>query len=112
MISKENSSTYKWGDNCHSWVFVDKDSLSVKLESMPSRTKEKLHFHTKAQQFFFILKGTATFYIEDNIKSVGENQGIFISPKTEHYIAIETGATLDFLVISQSKTNFDRINIE
>ena len=79
---------------------------------MPSRTKEKLHFHSKAQQFFFILKGTAKFYVADKMESVGENQGILIDPKMEHYIANETEKKLDFLVISQPTTNNDRMTIE
>lgn len=112
MINKENSKTYKWGDNCDSWVFVDNDNLSVKMESMPISTKEKLHFHSKAQQFFFILSGTATFYVADKIKSISENNGILINPKTEHYIANESNTILDFLVISQPTTNSDRTTIE
>ena len=112
MLNKENSRTYKWGDNCDSWVFVDNPNLSIKMESMPSWTKEKLHFHSKAQQFFFILKGTAKFYIADKTESVGENQGILIDPKTKHYIANETAKKLDFLVISQPTTNNDRTTME
>ncbi len=112
MIDKQKSPTYKWGDNCDSWVFVDNPNLSVKMESMPKWTKEKLHFHTNAQQFFFILKGIAIFYVADKIESIGENQGILIDPKTEHYIANETGNDLEFLVISQPSTNKDRTTIE
>ncbi len=112
MINKDNSPSYTWGDNCLSWVFVDNENLSVKMESMPSWTKEKLHFHSKAQQFFFILKGVATFYILDKVKSVPENSGILIDPKTEHYIANETENNLDFLVISQPTTNNDRTIVE
>jgi hypothetical protein len=39
-------------------------SLSVKQERMPAGTSEALHYHEHAQQFFFILKGTATFEID------------------------------------------------
>jgi len=112
MINKDNSKSYKWGNNCDSWIFVDKDNLSVKSESMPSRTKEKLHLHSKAQQFFYILKGKATFYINGKTESISENQGILIDPQIEHYIANETGELLDFLVISQPTTNNDRTTLE
>ncbi|MDE3743864.1 cupin domain-containing protein [Maribacter polysaccharolyticus] len=111
MINKENSKTYKWGDNCDSWVMVDHPNLSVKMESMPSGTKEKMHFHAMAQQFFFILKGRATFYLDDKIESVSKNQGILIDPKTVHYIANESGKELDFLVISQPSTTDDRTTV-
>lgn len=112
MINKENSKSYKWGENCDSWIFVDNENLSVKSESMPSQTKERLHFHTKAQQFFYILRGTATFYISEKTELVNENEGMLIDPEIEHYIANETEKRLDFLVISQPTTNNDRTTIE
>ena len=108
IIDKQNAEHYFWGNNCDSWVLADTQGLSVKQESMPSGTLESLHFHSNAQQFFFILRGTATFYVEDSKKIVNEQQGLLISPKTKHYIANETNETLDFLVISQPSTHNDR----
>jgi len=112
IIDKETAEHYLWGDNCDSWVLADTVGLSVKQESMPSLTKEKLHFHTNAQQFFYILRGSATFYLEDNKVTVIEQKGILIHPKTKHYIANETKEQLDFLVISQPTTNNDKTTIE
>lgn len=112
IIDKQTATHYLWGDNCDSWVLADTLGLSVKQESMPSSTREKLHFHTNAQQFFFILKGTATFYLEGRKTIVNEQKGILIQPKTKHYIANETSERLDFLVISQPTTNNDRTTIE
>ena len=51
MINKENSKSYKWGDNCDSWIFVDEENLSEKLESMPSRTRENFIFMQKHNSF-------------------------------------------------------------
>lgn len=112
VIDKKNASHYLWGDNCDSWVLADTEGLSAKQESMPTQTKEKLHFHHNAQQFFFILKGTATFYLEGEPTIVNAAQGLLIEAKTQHYIANETSDLLDFLVISQPSTNNDRITIE
>jgi len=111
-IDKYTAEHYLWGDNCDCWVLVDTEELSVKQESMPSGAKEKLHFHTYAQQFFFILKGTATFYLDNISEIVNEQKGLIILPKTEHYIANNTNERLDFLVISQPSTNNDRTTIE
>jgi len=110
IIEKQSANHYQWGNNCDSWILVDTPALSVKQEKMPAGTKEKLHFHAKSQQFFFILKGTATFYHGDKKEIIGEQQGIAISPMVKHYIANETAAALDFLVISQPNTNNDRID--
>ncbi|HEY9342737.1 MAG TPA: cupin domain-containing protein [Hanamia sp.] len=108
IIDKQTAGHYLWGDHCDSWVLADTDGLSVKQESMPCGTREKLHFHTHAQQFFFILKGTATFYTGNETLTVAEQKGLLIQPKAKHYIANETNERLDFLVISQPTTNNDR----
>lgn len=112
VIDKQTASHYIWGDNCDSWVLVDSASLSVKQESMPDGTRERLHFHTNAQQFFFILKGTATFYPENEKLLVNEQKGLLIKPGVRHYIANETHEMLEFLVISQPTTNQDRTTLE
>jgi mannose-6-phosphate isomerase-like protein (cupin superfamily) len=52
---------YLWGNNCDGWNLVDQPGLSVKMERMPPHTAEEAHYHERARQFFFILKGTATF---------------------------------------------------
>jgi len=78
---------------------------------MPIGTKEKLHFHSNTQQFFFILKGTATFYIDKKQKLIQENQGITIDTSIKHFIANASEKMLSFLVISQPSTNNARVNI-
>jgi mannose-6-phosphate isomerase-like protein (cupin superfamily) len=112
IIDKNNADHYLWGGYCDSWVLANTDGLSVKQESMPANTREKLHFHTYAQQFFFILKGTATFYIDEEKIIATEQKGILIQPQRKHFIANETEATLEFLVISQPTTNNDRTTTE
>jgi mannose-6-phosphate isomerase-like protein (cupin superfamily) len=112
IIDKQTAEHYLWGDNCDSWVLADTPGLSVKQESMPGLTRERLHFHTNAQQFFYILNGFATFYLEDSKITVTEQKGILIHPGTKHYIANETNEKLEFLVISQPTTNNDRTAIE
>jgi mannose-6-phosphate isomerase-like protein (cupin superfamily) len=112
MINKKNAPHYTWGADCDSWVFADKANLSVKLESMPAEAREKLHYHSIAEQFFFILKGTGTFYIEGKVVNVVENEGISIAPNSRHFIANEAEGTLEFLVVSQPSTNTDRIEVK
>lgn len=111
VIGKETAEHYLWGDNCDSWVLANTEGLSVKQERMPPGTKEKLHYHTNAQQFFFILKGSATFYVEDVCVILAEQKGLLIQPQKKHFIANETDEPLDFLVISQPTTNSDRTTI-
>ena len=77
---------------------------------MPPGTKEQLHFHFKAQQFFYILKGTATFYSNHEKSTVEANTGILIPAGVKHYIANETQFEIEFLVVSQPTTTNDRKN--
>jgi mannose-6-phosphate isomerase-like protein (cupin superfamily) len=112
IISKETAEHYLWGQDCDSWILADTVGLSVKQECMPPGTREKLHFHRKAQQFFFILRGCATFYLNDETIIVTEQKALLIKPPSKHSIANETGDSLEFLVISQPTTNNDRETIE
>jgi mannose-6-phosphate isomerase-like protein (cupin superfamily) len=112
IIDQQNALHNFWGNNCDSWVLINSEELSVKQEKMPPGAKEKKHLHTKAQQFFFILKGSATFYLENEKIIVAQKKGLLIQPKTKHYIANETLEPLEFLVISQPTTNNDRTEIE
>lgn len=111
IIDKDNAPAYIWGDNCNSINLLSTEKLSVKQESMPPYTKEVLHFHKQAQQFFYILKGTATFYCNGKKETLQTQQAILINPQEQHFIANETGKQLEFLVISQPATDNDRVNI-
>lgn len=112
VVSKEAATHYWWGGNCDSWILADNKCLSVKQERMPPGTKESLHFHTVAQQFFFILKGTAVFYLNHEKHLMHEQQGISVLPKAAHYIANETEDEIEFLVVSQPATDSDRTVVE
>lgn len=112
IVNKQNAAHYIWGDNCDSWVLADTPGLSIKQEKMPPGTREKLHVHQAAQQFFFILSGTACFYLGDKKEVIQEKCGILISANTTHYIDNDSDSVLDFLVISQPSTNQDRTVIE
>jgi mannose-6-phosphate isomerase-like protein (cupin superfamily) len=111
-VDKYTVPKYLWGTNCESFILVDTKGLSVKQESMPPNTKEQLHFHQLATQFFYIQNGEATFYIEGEWCIVGQYQGIEIEPKQQHFIENRTAHYLEFLVVSQPTTLGDRITID
>jgi len=104
-------SHYKWGDDCYGWNFIDTDALSVKQELMPPDTSEQLHYHEKANQVFFILKGRATFEI-DGVQSVLKpDQGIEIKAGQQHFISNKETSDLEFILYSTPSTKNDRINL-
>lgn len=113
ILSKENClNHYKWGNNCDGWDFVADSGASIKQELMPARTAEKFHYHTKAKQFFYILKGTATFIIESKTLEVHANQGLEIKAMEKHKIINQTDADLEFILFSHPSTQNDRTDCE
>ena len=111
VIDQQKAAHYTWGEHCDSWILADTPGLSIKHEKMPKDTREKLHFHSKAQQFFFMLKGSAIFYHDNKREIITPQQGLLVLPQSQHYIANETTEPIEFLVISQPDTDNDRINV-
>lgn len=60
---------------------------------------------------FYILKGTATFEINNELIQVTESNGIHIKPNEKHRISNNTNSELEFLVISEPKSHGDRTNL-
>lgn len=101
---------YQWGAGCNGWVLVDADNLSVKQEQMPAYASEASHYHEKARQFFFILKGIATFEVENEIVEVNSGEGLHIAAGIKHRIINNTTEDIEFILSSQPSTNNDRFN--
>lgn len=108
VIDKQTAPHYSWGDQCEAWALMERPELSIKLERMPPGTKEKLHFHREARQFFYVFTGRAAFYIDNEKKTVYSRQGIPVEPGMKHFIANESDEDLEFMVISQPSADHDR----
>ena len=109
-VSKENTEHYYWGNKCRGWHFVKSKSLSIIEERMPPNTSEEKHYHEFSEQFFYILKGKATFEIEQDIIEVSKGEGVYIKPQIIHQINNLQSSELEFIVISQPTTKGDRID--
>jgi mannose-6-phosphate isomerase-like protein (cupin superfamily) len=102
------------------------------MERMPPHTAEQEHFHRRARQFFFILKGSATFLVVEGVETaegaetvedaervegtetrieVKAQQGLEIPAGLRHRILNESEEDLEFILCSQPSTAGDRINI-
>lgn len=103
---------YQWGEQCDGWNLVDEVNLSVKLERMPAGTSEVKHYHQKSQQFFFVLKGIASFEFENAVTEINKEEGIHITPGVIHRISNRNSEELEFILYSQPSTIHDRINCE
>jgi len=104
-------SHYRWGDGCYGWNYVDTAALSIKQELMPPDTSEILHYHESAAQFFFILKGRATFTIDGQTSVLKPEQGIEIKPGQKHFVANKESSDLEFILYSTPSTKNDRVDV-
>jgi|SRR6476620_11379008 len=101
---------YKWGAECDGWNLVDNKNLSIKQERMPPGTLEQLHYHKEAQQFFYILKGTANLLVEGETIELNPGEGIHIEAGKKHCIKNNGSGDVEFLLCSNPSTIMDRIN--
>jgi mannose-6-phosphate isomerase-like protein (cupin superfamily)/N-acetylglutamate synthase-like GNAT family acetyltransferase len=109
--SIHTSEHYKWGDDCDGWHLLKSDTLSVIEERMPPGTSEQLHCHSKAQQVFYILSGTATFELNGIAETISAKESIHIPARTLHRISNHSSGDLSFLLISEPPAQNDRITI-
>ncbi len=68
---------------------------------MPPGAAGKRHFHQAAQQFFFILWGTAAFEPENETITILAREGLHILPEQRHRISNQSDTDLLFTVIPQ-----------
>ena len=110
IVNTKNSEHYKWGNNSDGWHLLNSDDLSIIEENVPPNESEERHYHNDAQQFFYILFGTATIEISGDIFEVPAGNGIHVPAKESHQLMNKSNSELRFLVVSQPKSHGDRIN--
>lgn len=110
-ISIKTAEHYRWGDFCDGYHLVKSDQLSVIEEIVPSGAREKNHYHDRATQFFYILSGTGTIIINDNIFKLNTGEGLLIEPGTHHQFRNDSSEAVRFLVISTPKSHGDRHDV-
>ncbi len=66
MVDRQTAQHYSWGSGCDGWHLVQTPALSVIEERMPPGTSEIRHYHQKANQFFYVLRGTLNINVEGN----------------------------------------------
>lgn len=110
-ISKQYAEHYRWGEQCDGWHLVKNNDLSIIHERMPAKTVEVNHYHHHAQQFFFVLSGTATIDIDGERMVLQKNEGIEVPPLKPHQMRNDSEEEVEFLVISQPNSRGDRTQL-
>ena len=112
VISIKNAEHYKWGQDCDGWHLLKNDELSVIEECMAPASFDQKHYHRKAQQLFYILKGEAAFEMNGQMHTIHPGESIHVSPGVPHSISNKGTELLRFIVISAPKSHGDRVDIE
>ncbi len=107
-VSIASAEHYTWGQGCDGWHLVKQDSLSVIQERMPAGTSEERHRHSRARQFFYVLRGTLTLEMEGVTHSLTAGTGIEVPAGAAHTAANQGPDEIEFLLVSQPPAHGDR----
>jgi mannose-6-phosphate isomerase-like protein (cupin superfamily) len=110
LASIKTGKQYVWGGNCDGWHLAASPNLSVIQERVPSGSSEARHLHKKAEQFFYVLAGTATLEVAGTVHTLQANDGYHIPAGVPHTLSNQHEQTLEFLVISTPPSHGDREN--
>lgn len=111
-LIKTDATRYSWGDSCLGWNLYDSIEAGIKEEMVPPGKSETMHYHTRARQYFHILKGSAVMRFADHAVALEAGEGIIIPEATAHQFCNESTEPVTFLVFSFPKTNWDRVEAE
>jgi mannose-6-phosphate isomerase-like protein (cupin superfamily) len=108
-ISTTTAPSYPWGDACLGWHLVKNPQLGIIQETMPPGTAEVRHYHERARQFFYVLRGEGVFELAGKTLQLAPGEGIEVPPGQPHQLRNEATVPLDFLVISTPHAHGDRV---
>ncbi len=106
--SRATAPHYAWGDGADGWHLVRHDLLSVIEERMPPGTSEVRHWHARARQFFYVLRGRLVIEFPHGPVELSAGTGCEVPPGTEHQVLNRGPDPADFLVVSQPSSHGDR----
>jgi len=78
-------------------------STNLSLSIATITGKSEPHKHEKMEEFYFILKGKGTIYIDDESKEIGEADLIPIPKNKFHHIETEDDKPIELFVITHPK---------
>lgn len=110
VASIETSKHYVWGGDCDGWHLAASPNLSVIQERVPSGSSEVRHLHNKAEQFFYVLSGTASLEVAGTIHVLRANEGFHVPAGLPHTLSNRHEQVLNFLVVSTPPSHGDREN--
>ena len=108
-VTRATADHYVWGGACDGWHLVRAAALSVIEERMPPGAHEVRHRHAHSRQFFYVLSGTLTMEVEGTRHRLAARTGLELPPGTAHQAINDSGADVEFIVVSTPPSHGDRI---
>lgn len=102
---------YTWGESEVGWKLLEHESLQIRQERMSPDTSEIAHLHQKIDQYFYVLAGQLAIECANNEVLLGPQEGAFVPANCLHRAYNAGPIDVDFLVISNGQTAFDRIEV-
>ena len=112
VINEGLAEHYTWGNNCEGSHLIKTNNLSVIQQRMLPNSTETSHYHTKAEQFFFILSGIGTMAFNKCVFTIPTNSGIYKPAGSKHRLSNQHNTDLVFTVTSTPPSHGDRIEIK
>ena len=111
-VDRRTAQHYSWGNGCDGWHLVQNAALSVIEERKPPGTSEVRHYHQKANQFFYVLRGNLNIDVDGSEHSLKAAQGLHISAGERHQVRNRSTNDVEFLVISNPPSHGDRVTAD
>jgi mannose-6-phosphate isomerase-like protein (cupin superfamily) len=111
VVSRRTAEHYTWGAGSDGWFLLKGAGLHVIEERMPAGAAEKPHWHERATQLFYVLRGSLTMRVGADTTVVHVHEGVVVEPGTEHQARNDGHGPVEFLVISSPPSHGDRIDV-
>ncbi|HSD39579.1 MAG TPA: cupin domain-containing protein [Rhodocyclaceae bacterium] len=106
--SRGNAEHYTWGEGCDGWHLLKSDALSVIEERVPPGKSESRHFHSHAQQCFYVVAGEAVIELAGQEFVLCAGESLVVPALAPHQFFNRSVSDVRFLVISQPAMRGDR----
>jgi mannose-6-phosphate isomerase-like protein (cupin superfamily) len=101
---------YVWGEVCEGWRLLDRPDLSVIQERIPPGRGEITHYHRRARQLFYVLRGGLEIEVVGEKTRLAAGDALEVAPETRHRVSNPFEEDAVFLVISAPTTRGDRVD--
>jgi len=110
-ITLEKADQYKWGEVGMGWLLKTSPELTIAQRVLSPGVKEKKHYHNHAWQFFYILEGEGTIFVDNELIQIKADESIEVSPLSVHQMINSGDSLIRYLVISKPNSFEDRVDV-